>query len=310
MGARSIVIAGASGVVGRHLVARARADGFEVRTLTRAANGAPRDPSASPWDPAAAAAGEPAALDALARALEGVDVLVNLAGATLADGRLTTAHKRRVLHSRLDATRALLRAHTRCAAPPPVWINASATGYYGDTGEAEVDDDHPRGAGFLAAVCERWEEAAAEVTGRARLVIARIGLVLAEDAPAWQKLLRPIKWGVGGPLGSGRQWWAWIDGDDLARALLFLADHPEGSGAFNLTAPHPVRQADLAWETALLVGRRALLPTPAFALRAAIGEVADELILPSCRALPRRLQALGFKFERENIGRELGHLLA
>ncbi len=306
---RSVVIAGASGVVGRHLVARARAEGIAVRTLAYGAGRSGDGVEAHPWRPDAAASGDEAELSAVGAALEGADALVNLAGASLAAGRLSTPHKRRVMRSRLDATRALARAHARCAAPPPVWVNASAVGYYGDTGEAEVDEASPRGPGFLAAVCERWEEAATAARGRARVVLARIGLVLADDAPAWRSLLRPIQWGLGGPLGSGRQWWAWIDADDLARALLFLARTPAAEGAFNLTAPHPVRQADLAWETALLAGRPALLRAPAFALRAAVGEVADALLLPSCRALPRRLQALGFEWERENIGQELVSLV-
>lgn len=301
---KTLAIAGASGVVGRHLLALARREGLAVRVLTR---GAP-EPSATRWDPSRAAAGDAAALAPVTAALEGADLVVNLAGASLDGGRLSADHKRRVLESRLDATRALVRARARCAAPPPVWINASAVGYYGETGDAEVTEESPQGAGFLAAVCQRWEEAAREAAG-ARVVLARIGLVLADDAPAWRKLVQPIRWGVGGRLGSGEQWWAWIDADDLARGLLFLARTPEAEGAFNLTAPHPVRQADLTRQAARLLRRPAFLPAPAFALRAVLGEVADALLLPSCRALPRRLEGLGFTFQRAEIGLQLEALL-
>ncbi len=313
-GAGPLVVAGATGVVGRHLVAHARRAGLAVRALSRGrtAPGLPADVAVFPWDPAAIARGDAAAAAAAAPALDGARVVVNLAGASLGEGRLDAAHKRRVLESRLDATRALGVTRARCARPPAVWLQASAVGYYGDRGEAEVGEDAPAGADFLADVCARWEAAAREaVAGDAavRLVVCRIGLVLAPDAPAWRKLIGPIRWGVGGRLGPGTQWWAWIHADDLARALLLLAARDDAAGAFNLTAPEPVRQADLVDEAATLLHRPALFPVPAFALRIATGEVADALLLPSCRAVPRRLLALGFAFERPGVGRALVDLL-
>lgn len=303
-----LVIAGASGVVGRHLVAAARAAGRRVRLLSRS----PAGPDARRWDPGRAAAGDEAAVAAVASALEGAAVVVNLAGASLAEGRLGRAHRARVLGSRLDATRALVRAFARCQAPPPVWLQASATGFYGDTGEADVTEEAPPGRLFLSEVCARWEAAAAEALAAPappRLVVLRIGLVLAADAPAWAKLVGPIRLGVGGPLGGGRQWWAWIDAEDLSRAALHLLARDDARGAFNLTAPEPVRQGDLVAQAALLLGRPAFLPAPAFALRLALGGVADELLLPSCRALPARLEALGFRFDRGRVDQVLVHLV-
>jgi hypothetical protein len=295
-----LVVSGGTGLVGRWLGQVARAAGHEVLSLSRRAG-----PGAAAWDPAAAARGEGPALDALARALEGADVLVNLAGSSLVDGRLGAGHREQVLRSRLDATRALVLAHQRCARPPGVLLSGSAVGYYGDTGEAEVDEDSPPGRDFLAEVCQRWEGEARQLEPRARVVLVRIGLVLAPDAPAWEKLRGPLRLGLGGPLGSGRQWWSWIDARDLARAILFLAGHTEARGPFNLVAPEPVRQADLVRQAALLMGRPAFLPVPRLALRLALGGVADALLLASCRATPRRLLELGFAFERPTLGAEL-----
>lgn len=305
---KTLVIAGANGVVGNHLIAEARRRGLAVRTLTRG----PSRADAHTWDPAAAARGEPAAVAAVARALDGADVLVNLAGASVGEGRLGASHRQRVLQSRVDATRALVKGRAQASAKPPTWVQASAVGFYGDTGEARVDEAAPRGRSFLADVCQAWEDearTALAATPPPRLVIARIGLVLAQDAPAWSQMLLPIKLGLGGKLGPGTQWWAWIDADDLARALLELAAAPDADGVFNLTAPEPVRQVDLTRQAATLLGRPAFLPAPSFALRLATGKVADELLLPSCAAVPARLQARGFRFEAPSIDRELVRLL-
>lgn len=307
-----LVVAGATGVVGRHLLRAARAEGLPVVVLSRGASAAVEGADVRRWDPARAASGDEAAVLEVARALDGAAGVVNLAGASLAEGRLGRAHRERVLASRVDATRALVRARARCEAPPPVWLQASATGYYGDTGEAEVTEASPPGRLFLSEVCQRWEEAAREALAQApppRLVLLRTGLVLAADAPAWEKLVQPIRFGAGGPLGSGRQWWAWIDADDLARAALFLLRRDDAEGAFNLTSPEPVRQRDLVERAAVLLRRPAFVPAPAFALRLALGAVADELLLPSCKALPRRLQELGFTFARGSVDEELVALL-
>jgi uncharacterized protein len=294
-----MTVAGASGVVGRHLVSMALAEGWRVRVLTRGPTGPPGT-EAHTWDPGAAARGQGAALDAVQRAIEGADLLVNLAGSSLDDGRLGAAHKARVLGSRLDATNALVAAHRASANAPPVWIQASAVGYYGDTGEAEATEAQGPGDDFLADVCRQWEAAAGEVNAgeeRARLSLLRIGLVLARDAPAWQKMSLPIRLGVGGPLGSGDQFWSWIDADDLARAVLFLYDRPDARGAYTLTAPEPVRQADFTRRAAILCGSPAFLPAPAFVLRLVLGELADLLLLASCKAKPDRLLEAGFEFQ-------------
>ena len=302
-----LVIAGASGVIGTHLI-RAAGDRYRIRTLTRSS--ATKHEGATPmvWRPEAAKEGDRRALEALAEGLDGASALVNLAGASVADGRLGEAHKRRVLESRVDSTRTLLHAHRLCPNPPPVWFQASATGYYGDAGEAALDENAPKDTGFfLAEVCDAWERAAGDANG-ARLVIGRIGVVLAQDAPGWQKMLAPIRLGVGGPFGSGRQWWPWIDADDLVGAMLFLTRREESQGVYNLSAPEPVRQGDLARRAARRL-HRPTVSAPAFALRLATGGVADTVLLPSARALPTRLLNEGFTFERPDIESELDKLL-
>lgn len=307
-----MLIAGASGVVGAHLVAAARA-AWDVSILSR--NPGPHNPPgvrALAWDPREAARGHERSLEAITEAIDGADLVVNLAGSSLADGRLDARHKRAVLRSRLDATRALVLGSRRARQAPATWFQASAVGYYGDTGEAEVDEQQPAARNFfLAEVCEQWEAEARKVeAGGTRLIIGRIGLVLAGDAPAWQKLLLPIRLGVGGPLGSGQQWWPWIDADDVAGAILHLADRPDAAGVYNLVAPQPVRQIDLVRQAAERLGRPAFLPAPAFALRLAVGEVADALLLPSCHALPARLASDGYKFISTDMSGMLDKLLA
>lgn len=320
---RVMVIAGASGVVGRHLITAARARGWRLRVLTRstAAGSLPVVDDDAPqrlmaWSPQRAAGDDAAAQRVVARALEGADVVVNLAGASLSEGRLDAPHRRRVRDSRVDATRALVRGWLRASNPPAVWVQASAVGYYGDTGETQVDESAPQGRMFLSEVCHAWEETARSVReelgeGRnaPRQIMARLGLVLAEDAPAWEKMLQPVRLGLGGALGSGKQWWSWIDADELAEALFFLIERESAEGVYNLTTPEPVRQLDLVRAAARRLDRPAILPAPAAALRLLLGAVADELLLASCKALPTRLEAEGYTFRTPGIAAELDQLL-
>jgi len=306
----TLIVAGARGVVGQCLIAHARGLGWRVRVLSRRPGFPEPCVSVTTWDPSRQARAGDAALSSLVAFLEGGDLLVNLAGTSVADGRMRGRHRRQILESRVDATQTLVRAHGLCEAPPPVVISGSATGFYGDRGEEDLDESSPAGGGFLAAVCRRWEEAAHGFEGRARLVRARLGVVFAEQAPAWKRLVLPLRLGVGGPLGSGRQWWSWIDGRDLARALLFAQACPELSGPVNFTAPEPVRQGDLTQQIATLLGRPALCSPPLTLLRLALGDVPDELLLPSVRALPRKLEAAGFRWDAPHVGRQLLTLLA
>ncbi len=316
MSDKTIVITGASGVVGIHLAALALSRGWTVRTLTRGRS--ERDPKGLEkvsWDPAAAASGDPAAIAAIAGALEGAQIIVNLAGAGVADKRLTEAWKREVMNSRLDSARALVKAWAACKRPPGFWVQASAVGFYGDTGDALVDESTGPGDDYLAGVCVAWEEAGREIFAvegardKVRQVIARIGLVFATDSKPWMGMTTPIRFGAGGPIGSGQQFYPWIDADDLARAVFFLYEKEGAEGIYNFTGPDPVRQRDLVRKIASKLRRPAFLPVPAFALRIAIGDMAEAL-LASNNAPPRRLLDAGFTFDRANIDQEIEALLA
>lgn len=305
-----LVIAGASGVVGQHILKHA-APGWALRILTRRAQARFTQGEAFVWDPERAAGEDPHAVRDVARALEGATAVINLAGASI-NGSFDDAHKRAVLQSRLDATRALAHGWAAAQAPPGVWLQASAVGYYGDTGSREVTEEGAPGQDFLASVCVQWEQAAqsfAQQHPALRLVIGRIGLVLSQDAEAWQKMLMPIKLGAGGPLGDGQQFYAWIHAGDLASAWLFLAQQGACRGVYNLTAPQPIRQKELASRAASRLRRPSFLPAPKFALRLVLGEMADALLLTSCRAVPARLLEAGFSFQRPDFEAALDELL-
>ena len=305
---RTMVVAGASGVVGRHLISHAKEEGWTVQTLSRS------NPESTLWNPDEIIEEKGDTLTGVVEALEGSDLLVNLAGASLAEGKLGIDHSKLVLESRIYATRALGMAYRKCTAPPPCWIQASATGYYGEAGEEDVTEESSPGELFLSQVCEAWEEMAREAidekTKLPRLIILRLGLIFAKDAPAWSKMTLPIRMGFGGALGEGTQWYAWMESSDMARAILHLHDNEKSSGTYNLTTPKPVQQIELARKIGKILHRPVLLPTPAFALRLALGKVADELLLPSCRALPNRLKEEGFTFQYPGIDETLVKLLS
>lgn len=305
----TLVISGASGLVGRALV-RAAQGRYDLQLLTRdpAKRTAPSGAAFVGWSPAAARTGDERALGALQETLEGTHAVVNLAGASIADGRLDRAHQQRVLGSRVDSAQTLLAAARRCSAPPKVWFQASATGLYGDRGDAELSERAPSGEGVLPDICRRWE-AAPEDAGGARLIVGRIGVVFAREAPAWQKLLLPVKLFVGGPLGSGQQWLSWIHVEDLANAILFLIEREGSSGPYNLTAPGSVRQLELTRAAAERLARPAALPAPAPLLRLALGGVADALLLASAKVRPARLLEEGFSFRYPTLTHALDELL-
>ena len=302
-----LVISGASGLIGSHLTKAAKGR-YDLRLLTRntdkpAVDGA----SWIAWNPEAASQGDEAELETLSATVSGAHAIVNLAGASVAEGRLDSAHRKRIVESRVQSARALLLAQRRAERSAPVWFQASATGFYGDQGDTELTESSPAGSGPLSRICHIWE-AAPEDAGGARLVVGRIGIVLAKDASGWKKMLLPIQYFAGGPFGTGQQWYAWIDAGDVARAILFLIE--EGSsGPYNLTAPEPIRQMTLVRKVASRLSRPAAVPAPAFALRLALGGLADSLLLASAKVLPARLQEEGFSFERPTFDAELDKLL-
>ena len=259
-------------------------------------------PGEAHWDPAAGTIDR--------GALEGADAVVHLAGATIA-GRFTERHEREVLESRVAGTRLLARTLTSLARKPAVLDSASAMGSYGDRGDELLDESSAPGTGFLADVGRAWEaETAPAAAAGIRVVCMRTGLVLAREGGALPPLLTPARLGLGGPLGSGRQWWSWVAMDDLLAAYDFAIATPALAGPVNLATPVAVRQAELARVLGRVLGRPAFLPAPAFALRLLLGRgMADSLLLASTRLVPARLTAAGFRFRFEALEPALRHVL-
>ena len=283
-----IVVAGGTGFVGEPLVQRLLARGDEVAVLTR--------------NPAKGRAGRPLQWDAKTQGAWSheaatADVVVNLAGENISAGRWTGAHKRKLIDSRLNATRAIVEAFRNAPPHRRTLINASAIGIYGDRDDEELDESSSRGSGFLAELVERWEAAAREAETLARLVVLRFGVILGKDGGALQKMLLPFRFGAGGPIGSGKQWMSWVGRGDVLRMIEWAIDNDGARGVYNVTAPQPVRNREFARTIGRVLHRPAILPASAFALRLVFGEMAEEVLLDGQRVLPRRAEREGFRFE-------------
>jgi uncharacterized protein (TIGR01777 family) len=285
-----VVVSGASGLIGSALVPHLRASGHEVvRLVRRAANG----PDESTWDPAAGQVD--------LAGIGPIDAVVNLSGAGVGDRRWTAAYKAEIRDSRVQATSTLATAMAALDPAPKVLINGSAIGWYGDTGDRPVNESAPAGTGFLADVVRDWEAATlpAQQAG-IRVVQARTGLVVDKQGGAWARLFPIFRLGLGGKLGSGNQYWSWISLRDEVRALAWLLDHDEISGPVNLTAPHPVTNAEVTAAMGKVLGRPTVLPVPSFALKAALGEFSSE-VLGSAHVLPTVLEGASFTWEDPQI---------
>jgi uncharacterized protein (TIGR01777 family) len=293
-----VVLAGASGLIGTALAESLTADGHRVTRLVRGSAGG--RPGSSQWDPAAGRVDE--------KVVAAADAVVCLSGAGVGDRRWNADYKREIHDSRVDSVATLARAIAE-AGRPPVFLAASAVGYYGDTGDREVDEDSPAGSGFLADVCRDWEAAAdpARAAG-VRVVHLRTGLVLARQSALLQRLRLVVKAGLGGRLGSGRQYMPWISLADEVRAIRFLLDADVG-GPVNLTAPTPLPNRDFTKALGEALHRPTPWAVPGFAVRIALGEFAGE-VLTGQRAVPRRLLDAGFRFEQprldDTLAAELG----
>ncbi|MFH9676089.1 TIGR01777 family oxidoreductase [Streptomyces sp. NPDC017405] len=280
-----IAVAGASGLIGGTLARSLAADGHEVVRLVRRD---PRGPDEVRWDPARGSVDT--------AGLAGCDVVVNLAGAGVGDRRWTPEYKRLLRESRVLGTAALAEAVASLPRPPRAFLNGSAIGFYGDTGDRVVDEDAPPGDGFLARLCVEWEGAAAPAAAAGvRTVFLRTGLVVARGGGAWGRLFPLFRAGLGGRLGDGRQYWSYIALRDEVAAIRHLIDGAGLSGPFNLTAPEPLTNREITAAMARVLRRPALFPVPAAALRAVLGEMAGD-VLGSQRAVPRRLLESGFRF--------------
>jgi uncharacterized protein len=295
---RTIVVAGASGLIGSALVPELERLGHRVVRLVRRAPAAANELR---WNPSAHLFDE--------RHLASVDIVVNLAGETIAQ-RWTTASRRRIRDSRVAGTDAIITAIGKSPKRPMTLINASAIGFYGDRGDDPLDEKDPVGRGFLAEICRQWEGAAKVATRYgARVVTMRTGVVLTPKGGAMARMLAPFRLGVGGRLGNGRQWMSWIALDDLVRGIVWLIEHPEVTGPVNMTAPNPVTNRDFTQALGKALHRPAVFPVPRVALQIIFGEMAEETLLASQRAVPRVLLASGFTFESPTIDEALAKAL-
>jgi hypothetical protein len=306
MAAERVLITGASGFIGRALVRDLAEHGYEVVAITRNAAGNrrpfPEGVTAVEWDGRTAAG--------WGGQVDGALAVVNLAGDSLARGRWTRRKKQRILSSRTLAGAALVEAVQRARTRPRVVVQASAVGFYGSPGESEVDESSPRGAGFLADVVERWEGSTRDVEALGvRRVVVRSGLVLGRSGGVWPSLTAPFRFFAGGPIGNGRRWFSWITLEDEVRAIRFLIEREGLAGAFDLTAPRPLRQGELCALIGRALRRPCWIPVPAVLLKLLFGEKAGQTLLVSQRVVPRRLVAAGFEFRHPDAAAAVAAVL-
>ncbi len=293
-----VALSGASGLIGSALARSLEDAGHRCQPLVRRP---PSTPGELEWRPEHGLSDPSAA--------SGLDALIHLAGENVAGGRWTAARQRRIRVSRGRATRRLVRSLSRLQTPPRVFVCASAVGYYGDRGDELLDEDSPAGNGFLASVCREWEAAARTAAAVCeRVVMLRFGVVLSARGGALARMLPPFRLGLGGRLGPGTQYVPWIHIGDAVSAIRHVLAHDIG-GPVVLASPEPATNAALTRAIAAALGRPALLPAPAFALRLAFGEMANETLLASTRVVPRVLDGTRFRFRCPTLGEALAREL-
>ena len=287
------LLSGASGLLGAAIRSELLNSGAETLQLVRRVARGPRELE---WRPESEhPLGDGADLERLAAA-------IHLSGANVAARRWTPAYRRQMWTSRVESTRALSRTLRLLKHPPRVLLVASATGFYGDRGNEILQEDSPPGTGFLADLCRAWEDAAAPaVHAGIRVVHMRFGVVLTREGGALGKMLPAFRMGLGGRMGTGRQWMSWLALNDAVAAMTFLLERGDIEGPVNLCAPHPATNRDFTRALAKHLHRPAMLAVPAFALRTALGAMADEALLASARVMPNRLLNAGFRFECPTI---------
>jgi len=292
-----VLISGASGLVGTEVARQLRELGHTPLRLTRST---PKSPEEIFWNPAK---GE---LDP--SVMEQVDAVVNMAGATTGKIPWTKKYMAEIVSSRLDSTNTLVNAINAASNKPKVLVSGSASGIYGDRGDEWLDESSSKGEGFLSDLAHQWEEAASKA--QTRVVLARTTLVMSKKLGALGKLMPLLKLGIAGPLGSGKQWWAWISLEDQARAIIHLIENENCSGPYNLTAPEPATCAEMIHELGRQLRRPTLLRVPAFAMRLLIGIAAQELLLCSQKMKSHRLTESGFEFKHPTLRESVGYVLS
>ncbi len=285
-----IIFAGGTGFIGSALTQALVDRGDELILLSRSSSKkSDSKVRICRWDPSFGGG-------AWEKELDGADAVINLAGEPITQ-RWTPAKKTSLCESRVQSVRAVIRAISKAKRRPRVLLNASAVGYYGSRGDEILDENSKPGFGFLPELCRQWEDEVvkAELLG-IRAIRIRIGIVLGKGGGALQKMLPPFRLGIGGPLGSGKQWMSWIHQKDIVRLILFLLDRAEASGPFNAVSPDPSRMTDFAKTLGAVLRRPAIFPVPAFVLKILLGEM-SEMLLTGQRVLPQRAAQSGFSFQ-------------
>ena len=285
-----VLVSGASGLVGTEVIRQLRDQGHEALRLVRRTATAPDEVE---WNPSTGFIQE--------GIMETVDAVVNMAGATTGKIPWTSKYKEEIVSSRIDSTRTLVNAMKNAKHKPKVLVSGSASGFYGDSGDKLLSENSPKGTGFLSDLAHAWEQEALKAPTEVRVVLARTTMVMSRKLGALGRLLPLIKLGVGGPLGSGKQWWAWISLPDEAAAIIHLINTSGASGAYNLTAPEPATCGQIVKALAKDLKRPSLIAVPTFALKLLIGEAAVELLLCSQNMTATRLLETGFKFEHPTL---------
>lgn len=285
-----VLVTGATGLIGSELVRVLQARGDEVITMVRRT---PANESEREWQPDRGYL-QPGTLD-------GVDAIVNLAGATTGKLPWTKKYKDELIWSRVRSTELLVAAIKTAKKKPKVFVSGSASGFYGDTGSGSAVEDDLRGTGFLADLASEWEDAANQAADSTRVCLVRTTMVFSRSKGALGRIIPLLKLGVAGPLGSGKQWWAWISLPDEVRAILHLIDNKKCSGPYNLTAPQAATCTEVMRSLGKAFKRPTIVPVPAFALRIAFGEGADELLLCNQKLSANRLLESGFEFEHADL---------
>lgn len=300
-----ILVAGSSGLVGTALVRALVKDGHTVCRLVRpgmVVKNEMNDGFQVAWNPAT---GE------LGGAGVGADAVVNLAGASIADGRWSPARKAVLRSSRIDTTRALVDALAKMNARPRVLVSASATGFYGNRGDELLTEESLPGNDFLSSLAREWEAEALKTEAIGiRVVLARFGIILARDGGALPRMMLAFRYFAGGKIGSGQQWMSWISLADVIEILCFALEHGKVRGPINVISPEPMQNAEFTRTLASVMRRPALFPAPAFALRLALGEMADALLLSSQRVLPQNLEKLGYHFLHADLKSALAAIVS
>lgn len=291
-----IAIAGASGLIGSAFIPELESDGHQVVRLVRSS---PR-PGEIEWHP------NQDEIDPTS--LGGFDAIINLAGESIAEGRWTEEKKKKIRDSRVNGTHLISEAIARLNPKPRAFLCASATGIYGDRGDEFLDEQSESGGGFLAGVCREWEKACEPaVRAGVRVVSLRLGPILARGGGILEKMLTPFKMGLGGKVGTGRQYISWVALDDVIEAMKLALKDDSIRGPLNLVSPGPVTNERFTRALGEVLGRPTVMAMPAFAARLAFGEMADEMLLVSQRVVPKRLNQAGFKFQFSDLGGALQH---